>query len=342
MNLIVKAPFNMKSGYATVIDIFTKYFPKNGVIPHYISMNGQGDKKYLPLLQPFTRELYESSKQLIVFPMSLDVDVRATMSALSCNRPRVVYTMHETTQMIGSVVEQFNKTNGVIVPCHWNKETFIRDGVSAPIHVVPLGIDTDMFKYQTPTNNNLFVFGCGNNDFRKRLQDIVRCFCRAFHPRIKDVRLRIKLSSQDNFPKYVDERIEIVKEHMTLPKLVNWYSNLDVFVSVAYAEGWGLMQQEAMACGRPIISPCYGGVKEFFDEKVGYSLDYTEAIAVGPYQGTGGFWADFHPDDLIEKMRWCYNNRDNVQKKGILAAERAKLFDEKSIVPRILEVLTHI
>jgi glycosyltransferase involved in cell wall biosynthesis len=341
MDLVVKAPFNTRSGYGRVIDTFVKYLPENGVNPHYIALTGNIDKRHLPLLKPFTRDLYEQTKQLIVFPMSLDVDIRATMSALSCNRPRVVYTMHETTQMIGSVVELFNRTNGVIVPCFWNRDTFIRDGVICPIHVIPLGVDTTIFNYK-PHSNKDFVFGCGNADFRKRLPEIIRCFCRAFNPSVRDVRLKVKISPLDHFSSFTDDRIEIIKENLSINQLAEWYWGIDVFVSAAYAEGWGLMQQESMACGRPIISPNYGGVKEFFDEKWGYPLAYTETIATGPYMGTGGFWADFHPDDLIEKMRWCYKNREDVHAKGKLASSIAKIYDEKYIVPRILEVLTTI
>jgi glycosyltransferase involved in cell wall biosynthesis len=342
MNIVFKAPFNAVSGYGRVVDLFLKYFPENDVTPHIIAMNGVIDSKYIPLFKQFSREMYEQCKQLIVFPMSFETDIRSTLAVLSNSRPRVVYTMHETTQVIGAAVEQFNKTHGVIVPCKWNQQTFLRDGMTIPIHVVPLGVDLQNYYFKPHQKNDHFVFGCGNGDVRKRLPDIIKCFCRAFHPRIKDVKLRVKVSKRDMFPTYTDPRVEITRTNLPIAQLAEWYWGLDAFVSVAYGEGWGLMQNEAMACGRALISPRYGGVADFFADGGGYAVNYKEVLADGPYQGTGGFWADFDADDLIDKMRWCYSNRADVRMRGGVAAHMAAKFDEKSVLPSILSVLANI
>lgn len=342
MNLVFKAPFNAVSGYGRVVDLFLQNFPECGINPLVIAMNGVIDSKYAPHFKQFSRVEYEQAKQLIVFPMSFETDIRSTLAVLSNARPRVVYTMHETTQVIGAAVEQFNKTNGVIVPCTWNKETLLRDGMTVPIHVVPLGVDLQHYYYRKCVNHDEFVFGCGNGDMRKRLPEIIRCFCRAFHPRIKDVKLRVKVSDRDMFPTFTDNRVEITRTHLATPQMAEWYWGLDAFVSVSYGEGWGLMQNEAMACGRALISPKYGGVKDFFGGLGGYEIDYKEVLADGPYQGTGGFWADFSPDDLIDKMRWCYAHQYDVRMRGSFAAEMAARFDEKNVLPRILSVIANI
>lgn len=338
-NLLFKAPFNLGSGYGKLLDIFLREFPRKGFDIYGLSLHGSIDDKYKSFIKPIKKEIFDTSNEFIILPVSIEYYNRGVLLKLTSPRPRTVFTMWESTRISSFLAKEFNEVNSIIVPSQWNKENFINDGVSTPIHVVPLGIDTSIYKYSPNKNNDVFIFGTGNNDYRKRLKDVIRCFCRAFHPKIKDVRLKVKILPKDNVGTYLDNRIEILNKPLSQIDLASWYHGLDIFVSGAYAEGWGLMQHEAMACGRPIISPCYGGVKEFFDDSVGYCVDYEEVLADGPYENSGGFWANFNEDDMIEKMRWCYNNREDVKNKGILSSERVKSFTEENMVNSVIDII---
>jgi glycosyltransferase involved in cell wall biosynthesis len=50
------------------------------------------------------------------------------------------------------------------------------------------------------------------------------------------------------------------------------------------------------------------------------ATDFTTKV----YKEDCGQWSEPNEEDLIEKMRWCYNNQDEVKKMGKYAAEYVK------------------
>ena len=134
-----------------------------------------------------------------------------------------------------------------------------------------------------------------------------------------------------------DPRIELTKELLTTGQLVDWYRSIGVFVNCSYAEGFGLHLIEAMACGRPIISTAYSAVTEYFDDKVGYIADHQIVPASGgPYTG---HWAKPVDESVIEQMRHVYNNRNEAQAKGQVAALKARAFTWKDTGLKLINIL---
>ena len=79
-----------------------------------------------------------------------------------------------------------------------------------------------------------------------------------------------------------------------------------------------------------MISVQYGGVLEFFDETVGYPLNYEIVPASGFYEGYGN-WAKPDEKHLIERMRQVYLNRAEARQFGIKGSKSvAHLTWEKS------------
>src|SRR3990167_1756113 len=100
------------------------------------------------------------------------------------NEKKLHFTMWECSKLKKSFVSKINSNLCVIVPCKWNKEVFESSGVTVPIAVIPLGIDTEKYQYKTPLDGK-FVFGAGGNiglggGKRKQLHEIVKLFVRAF------------------------------------------------------------------------------------------------------------------------------------------------------------------
>ena len=196
--------------------------------------------------------------------------------------------------------------------------------------MVNLGIDTNIFNYTEPNNSDVFVFGTGNNDPRKRLSDVIKCFNKAF-PKEKDVRLSVKISESEN-RKFLDNKIVYNTHNLNKQELKDWYCSNDVFVSAVSAEGWGLMQHESMACGRPVIVARYAGLKEFVTLDNSFCLRHTEVDSTGFWEYPGAKWSKYDEEHMIETMRYCYNNRDEVKQKGKLASiDACKLTKEKFI-----------
>ncbi len=57
----------------------------------------------------------------------------------------VILTMREATRIGATMVANLNRARGVIVPCDEVARWFRESGVTAPIAVVPLGYDAEVF-----------------------------------------------------------------------------------------------------------------------------------------------------------------------------------------------------
>lgn len=235
-------------------------------------------------------------------------------------------TMHESTRLGHNAVALLNSATVVIVPSAWNASCFDASGVRAPMRIVPLGVNTSVFNFRPypKATAGLCVFGTAGRSRsggapRKGVGDVIDAFCKAF-PTEQDVRLHIKCY-EDDIPIAMDARIKIVDRYLTEQEMAEWFANIHCFVSGAKAEGWGLFQHQALACGRPLISVRYGGVSEFFDRQCGYPVEYTLHPAEGVYEG---LWAYPSTDDLIAQMRRVYLNQQEAIEKGMVGAENVK------------------
>lgn len=342
-SLVIRAPFFIRSGYETLTEtICTELSKQFEVFP--ISMNGEiTNPNVKKLSRPLSKNITENV-ELCILPVQSDMNDYNLLFRVPKIGKRIFFTMWESTQLSMNVVDLLNTGKLVIVPNSWNKENFEIDGVIVPIEKCPLFIDTSIFKYNNHIDNDFFTFGSTNADPRKRLNDVIRCFCKAFSASIKDVKLKIKIDSQDlnKLIRFSDDRVEISVQKLTKTELANWYHNIDVFVSGTSSEGWGLMQHEAMACGRPVIATCYSGLKEFFDSSVGLPLKYTEVPSEWSWGYSNGFWSKFDEDDMIDKLRWSYNNPNEIVSLGKKSSDRAKTYNVENFVNILTDILKNV
>ena len=193
--------------------------------------------------------------------------------------------------------------------------------------------------------DDLCVFGTAGNlaisgRTRKGIDEAVAAFKSAF-PIEQDVRLRIKTLSNDEVINFHDKRIELTQRCLTQAELADWYAGLTCYVSASKSEAWGLMQQQAMAVGRPVIGCHFGGMREFFDEEVGYCVAYSLKPADERYARLG-LWAEPSKKSLVEQMRRVYENRKEVAEMGGKASARAHQFTWTSSSRRLEQILQEV
>jgi len=340
-SIIFKSPVNVVSGYSKIIDLFIRNFIKKNV-DLYLATELE-NSKYSHLIKTITRSVMNNSSEFVVCPLSTSNSNKNHLLNPNLNNIKYIFTMWESTNLEYGTSEKVNHNNNVILtPSDWNRKNFIDNGIKCPIYLIPLGVDPNHFYYKPPHNNSKFVFGCGEgqSQLRKRLEYTIECFCRSFPSHIKDVELHVKIDPKkyDDFPRYTDKRIKVFFNHLPENEMISFYENIDVFVSLAYSEGWGLMQHESMMVGRPVMSINYGGITEFFNPEVGIELEYQEELAKGMYLSTNGFWASAKKEDIIEKFRYCYNNQSVIRNKGLLSYDKVKLLTEENTMNAIFEV----
>lgn len=135
------------------------------------------------------------------------------------------------------------------------------------------------------------------------------------------VRLLIKLSNARLDPAYdglvdeleaiaaADPRITLISEQLTYTDALSLYASSDVFVSLHRAEGLGLVLQEAMSLGKPVIATAYSGSMDFTTPENAALVDFELVPVEGlhyEYQDerTGGNakWAEPSEEHAAEWM----------------------------------------
>lgn len=113
--------------------------------------------------------------------------------------------------------------------------------------------------------------------------------------------------------------------------LAKLYRSIDACVLAARGEGFCLPYAEAALCGRPSISPRFGGPLDFLDDDSAYLIDVEKMIIPKGSMNTV-LWdetlmADVVSDDFIDRlaggMRRCFEDSPKVRsKKACLAASK--------------------
>ena len=120
------------------------------------------------------------------------------------------------------------------------------------------------------------------------------------------------------------ENVLIVADLLADHEMALLRAACDVMVSAHRSEGFGLNIAEFMALGKPVVATNYSGNLEFFDQSVGFPVDYTLTeveAAAGPYM-PHYVWADPLRDSLIAQLRHVYHDQAAAWARGARAAAR--------------------
>jgi len=252
-------------------------------------------------------------------------------------RYRIGYTMLEVDGFPDEWVRQASRMDEVWVPSDFNREGFARCGLERPIHVVPLGVDTDHFHpgiraYRNPAGEFVFLasFEWGE---RKEPWLLLKAFNDVFAA-AEPVRLLCKVMNRDSSLSLREEirRLRLKDSGGRVSYLFNLdfphyqlgslYASADCFVAVSRGEGWNMPLMEAMACGLPAIATDWGGHRAYVHAGIAYPLRVrgtVPAIAKCPYYA-GFSWADPDPEHLRHLLREVYENQDEARRRGAAAA----------------------
>jgi glycosyltransferase involved in cell wall biosynthesis len=252
------------------------------------------------------------------------------------------FTMWESTKLPPEYIANLNKADLVITPSTWNATCFNACGVTTPIRIVPLGIDPEIFYHRPlrPQDSQVCTFGTAgrmaHGGSRKGMNEVIDLFLKAF-PDEEDVRLKVKGFEDCEFIDTTDPRVEISRKFMSNDELARWLASLTCFVSGAKGEGWGLLQHEAMAVGRPVIAAKYGGLAEFMECNNSYPVRF-KLQPSGKYYKDCGLWAVPDDDHMIATMHQVYENRDDAVWRGFNGAQQVKYLNWQNTVDQLLEV----
>lgn len=189
------------------------------------------------------------------------------------------------------------------------------------------GIPQDRFVF-------MVAFDVGSTAARKNPRMVVDAFREAF-PDDENVFLVIKFHSTSVDPTVTRQltqalrgadNVLVMSDLLSESDMALLRAACDCFVSAHRSEGFGLNIAEFMALGKPAIATAYSGNLEFFDETVGYPIDFklTEVkVQAGSYMPFS-VWADPQQESLVAQFRAVYENQAEAWERGARGAARIR------------------
>ena len=278
--------------------------------------------------------------ELVVYPPRFNLEFPQL-----CEKKQVLFTMWEADRLPRKYVDCCNKHVALIVPTKWNREIFIKSGVKVPIYVVPLGIDTNVFKPNLRRFPEECVFitagRVAHGYHRKGINYAMEVFRKAF-PEEADAKLRVKCFPDCDLKPNFDSRISIVRASISQESMVEFYQDSVAYLDTTTAEGFGLHQVEANACGQIVIGCPFSG-KPIFNNNDNLAVKYSmqKVTDKETYLATGR-WAKLDEEDLIAKMRYVYENREKTWLEGQLVREYALAFSLDNMITGLVDVLVKL
>lgn len=218
-----------------------------------------------------------------------------------------LFSMWEGDQIPPGFRENLSSFDRVFVPCEQNRALYAN--FHPDVRTIPLGVDPDVWAYQPrrpvdALGTRGFNFLTGGAGPRKNCALVVKAFRRVFG-KVADAHLTILAGDAHE---HHGERIHTISQKLSNEAEVSVYANAHCFVSGSYAEGWGLMPNQAIAQGIPTILGDAHGHAEF--AKYGIPLDtkLVKAAAPGTFFGDNGQWWEPDFDQMCEAMWDVYQN----------------------------------
>lgn len=239
----------------------------------------------------------------------------------------------------------FDRVHGVIVPSAFNAAAVHEAAPHLPCTVLahPVGLDAPpaMTAHGADAPFTVAsVLSIASGFERKNPLAIVAAFRQAFG-NSRRARLLLNVSGADHYPQGAmalrdavagADNIAVHWGARSRAELSQWWSEVDVYLAMHRAEGFGLPLAEAMVSGYPVVATGWSGNADFMTEGTSFSVPYTLVPVVDPqgkYDGNGQRWAEPSVDAAAGILQRLFEDPELGQQAG----ENARHFAQKRFGP---------
>jgi glycosyltransferase involved in cell wall biosynthesis len=276
-------------------------------------------------------------------------------SFFDCNQTCLrIWHQHDMAQFVGKgkhigfpifELDTFNdlelhhlrSVDELFVCSEWAKDVIQSNKIDVPVQVVPLGVDTSIFKpVESTQQEKTIFFNCGKWEVRKGHDILHKAFKKVVESH-ENVELWMMCENPFNSPQeehqwkslYDHPKIRIIPRVKTQEEVYNIMRKVDCGVFPSRGEGWNLEALELMACGKHVIVTDYSAHTEFCtkDNADLVTINETELAYDGKWFHGHGSWAkigDQQIDQVAQYMSDFHvtniNNHGYSNKAGIKTA----------------------
>lgn len=197
-------------------------------------------------------------------------------------------------------------------------------GIGIPVYVTPYGFPVDAFECKSRIPEGPFtVLAVGTHNLRKGTPYLLEAWKRAD---IKGARLRL-VGRMGLTAKFIEPYRALFEHVPYIPRarLAQEYRAADVLAFPTLGDGFGLVMQESMCCGTPVITTCCGGGPECID-----------------HGRDGWIIPERDVDALAEQLRAAASDRDRTFAVGKAARVRAERYTWREAGLKFASVLASI
>ncbi len=261
--------------------------------------------------------------------------------AITQRGPRLALTMFESSKVPSGWVEVLNGYDAVLTPSTFCRDVFVSGGVTAPIHVIPLGI-SPTYRYVRRADGPLTFLAFIDRGMRKGGIQAMQAFVAAFG---EDMNYRLILKGRES--KYnaeiLNPNIEVIQQDMSEQELYQLYLRCHVLINPHRGEGFGLIPREFCQSGGLALTTAWSGTADDLD-KWGIGLGYK--LVKADWRGHPrlstqdlGVWAEPDHEGLVAWLRriadnWVWYRAQTRQ----YAANAQRLYNWRTFAERVLEV----
>lgn len=306
---------------------------------------------------PFIRMMMNNSERFYRLAPCIRLWHQFDMTLFCGKGQHVGWPIFELDRFNEKEKHNLNACDLLFVCSEWAKNVCNSEIPNRQAIVIPLGVDTDIFRpVQTKRRDTIFI-NAGKWEKRKGHDLLIQCFEKAFTP-LDNVQLWMMPTNPFLTPQeagvflnryqhsHLYHKISIIPWQESDEQVAAVMQQADCGIFPSRAEGFNLEALEILACGKHLIITDYSAHKDFCNSQNSLliSIDRTEKAIDNKWFHGDGEWAKFgnlQEEQLVEHMRSIHKRKQegSLPMFNMPGLETAKKFSWYNTANKILEVL---